>query len=38
MLKLFEKHNIKAIWFMPGHSLETFPDECAMVHEASHEM
>jgi len=38
MLKLFEKYNIKATWFIPGHSLETFPDECAMVRDAGHEM
>lgn len=38
MLKLFEKYNIKATWFIPGHSLETFPDECAMVRDAGHEI
>jgi len=38
MLKLFEKYNIKATWFIPGHSLETFPEECAMVRDAGHEM
>lgn len=26
LLKLFEKNNIKATWFIPGHSLETFPE------------
>ncbi|KAK6594461.1 polysaccharide deacetylase [Botrytis cinerea] len=30
LLKLFEKNNMKATWFIPGHSLETFPEECAM--------
>jgi len=38
MLKLFEKYNIKATWFIPGHSLETFPEECAMVRDAGHEI
>ncbi|KAI0012446.1 family 4 carbohydrate esterase [Xylariaceae sp. FL0662B] len=38
LLKLFEKYNIKASWFIPGHSLETFPEECAMVRDASHEI
>ncbi|KAH8664602.1 polysaccharide deacetylase [Xylariales sp. PMI_506] len=38
MLKLFEKYNIKASWFIPGHSLETFPEECAMVRDAGHEI
>jgi peptidoglycan/xylan/chitin deacetylase (PgdA/CDA1 family) len=35
---LFEKYNIKASWFIPGHSLETFPEECAMVRDAGHEI
>ncbi|KAA8567430.1 hypothetical protein EYC84_010447 [Monilinia fructicola] len=38
ILKLFEKNNIKATWFIPGHSLETFPEECAMVRNAGHEI
>ncbi|KAF5530425.1 peptidoglycan deacetylase [Fusarium mexicanum] len=38
LLKLFEKYNIKASWFIPGHSLETFPEECAMVRDAGHEI
>lgn len=38
LLKLFEKYNIKASWFIPGHSLETFPEECAKVRDAGHEI
>lgn len=38
VLKLFDKYNIKASWFIPGHSLETFPEECAMVRDAGHEI
>ncbi|KIY00241.1 uncharacterized protein Z520_03926 [Fonsecaea multimorphosa CBS 102226] len=38
LLKLFEKYNIKASWFIPGHSLETFPEECAMIRDAGHEI
>lgn len=38
MLKLFDKYKIKATWFIPGHSLETFPEECAMVRDAGHEI
>ncbi|KAH6963031.1 hypothetical protein DER45DRAFT_625131 [Fusarium avenaceum] len=38
MLKLFDKYNIKTTWFIPGHSLETFPEECAMVRDAGHEI
>ena len=38
LLKLFEKYNLKTTWFIPGHSLETFPEECAMVRDAGHEI
>ena len=38
LLKLFEKYKITATWFIPGHSLETFPEECAMVRDAGHEI
>lgn len=38
LLKLFAKYDIKTTWFIPGHSLETFPRECAMVRDAGHEM
>ncbi len=38
LLRLFEKYDIKTTWFIPGHSLETFPEECAMIRDAGHEM
>lgn len=38
MLRLFEKYNIKTTWFIPGHSLETFPEQCAEVRNAGHEI
>lgn len=38
LLKLFEKNNIKATWFIPGHSLETFPEECALIRDSGHEI
>ncbi|KAL1651217.1 hypothetical protein SLS58_000555 [Diplodia intermedia] len=38
LLKLFDKYSIKATWFIPGHSLETFPEECAAVRDAGHEI
>ncbi|MGH2586753.1 MAG: polysaccharide deacetylase family protein, partial [Dehalococcoidia bacterium] len=25
LLRLFERYQIKASWFIPGHSIETFP-------------
>lgn len=38
MLKLFAKYDIKTTWFIPGHSLETFPEEMAAVRDAGHEI
>ena len=35
---MFEKYNIKATWFIPGHSLESFPEEMAAVRDAGHEI
>ncbi|KAL2107275.1 hypothetical protein VUR80DRAFT_5442 [Thermomyces stellatus] len=38
MLKLFAKYDIKTTWFIPGHSLETFPEDMAAVRDAGHEI
>ncbi|PYH98902.1 glycoside hydrolase/deacetylase [Aspergillus ellipticus CBS 707.79] len=38
LLKMLERYGIKATWFIPGHTLETFPEECAMVRDAGHEI
>ncbi len=38
LLKLFKKYNIKATWFIPGHSLETFPEQCKMIRDQGHEI
>lgn len=38
LLKLFEKYNIRTTWFIPGHSIETFPEQMRMVVEAGHEI
>jgi peptidoglycan/xylan/chitin deacetylase (PgdA/CDA1 family) len=38
LLKLFDKLGIKTTWFIPGHSIETFPKETAMIVEAGHEI
>ncbi|EPQ57262.1 glycoside hydrolase/deacetylase [Gloeophyllum trabeum ATCC 11539] len=38
LLKLFAKYNIKTTWFIPGHSLETFPEQMAAVRDAGHEI
>lgn len=38
LLKMFERHGLTTSWFIPGHSLETFPDQTAMVAAAGHEI
>ena len=38
LLKLFDKYNIKTTFFIPGHSLETFPEDCKKVAEKGHEI
>ena len=38
LLKLFEKHSIKASWYVPGHTLESFPNQIAKIRDAGHEM
>lgn len=38
LLKLFDKYNIKATWFIPGHSIESFPGQMAKVRDGGHEM
>jgi peptidoglycan/xylan/chitin deacetylase (PgdA/CDA1 family) len=38
MLRLFEKYDLKTTWFIPGHSIETFPKETEMVVAAGHEI
>jgi peptidoglycan/xylan/chitin deacetylase (PgdA/CDA1 family) len=38
LLKLFARLGIKTAWFIPGHSVETFPAEMKAVAEAGHEI
>ncbi|KAH9479262.1 Peptidoglycan deacetylase [Psilocybe cubensis] len=38
LLKLFSKYGIKTTWFIPGHSLETFPEQMKAVRDAGHEL
>ncbi|KAF4503787.1 hypothetical protein G6O67_008882 [Ophiocordyceps sinensis] len=38
LLKLFAKYDIKTTWFIPGHSLESFPEDMAAVRDAGHEL
>jgi peptidoglycan/xylan/chitin deacetylase (PgdA/CDA1 family) len=38
LLKLFERMGIKTTWFIPGHSIETFPSQMKAVADAGHEI
>jgi peptidoglycan/xylan/chitin deacetylase (PgdA/CDA1 family) len=38
LLKLFDKYGLRTTWFIPGHSIETFPEETALVVGAGHEV
>jgi len=38
LVNLFKRMGVKTTWFIPGHSIETFPEQTAMVVEAGHEI
>lgn len=38
LLDLFDRYGLKTSWFIPGHSIETFPREMAQVVERGHEI
>jgi peptidoglycan/xylan/chitin deacetylase (PgdA/CDA1 family) len=38
LLKMFERFGIKTTWFIPGHSIETFPAQMQAVADAGHEI
>jgi peptidoglycan/xylan/chitin deacetylase (PgdA/CDA1 family) len=38
ILQLLERHGIKSTWFIPGHTIDTYPDACKSVVEAGHEV
>jgi peptidoglycan/xylan/chitin deacetylase (PgdA/CDA1 family) len=38
LLKLFDRFGIKTTWFIPGHSIETFPKQMQAVADAGHEI
>jgi len=38
MLKMFERFGIKTTFFVPGHSIETFPEQIKAVAAAGHEI
>ena len=38
LLKLFDRLDVKTTWFIPGHSIETFPAQCKSIVEGGHEI
>lgn len=38
LVKLFDRLGIPTSWFIPGHSIETFPTQCKTVVDAGHEI
>jgi peptidoglycan/xylan/chitin deacetylase (PgdA/CDA1 family) len=38
LLRLFKKFGLRTSWFIPGHSIETFPAQMQMVADAGHEI
>ncbi len=38
LLDLFERYGMRTTWFIPGHSIETFPEEVERIVAAGHEI
>jgi peptidoglycan-N-acetylglucosamine deacetylase len=38
LLKLFKKYNLKTSFFIPGHAIESFPDQVRRVADEGHEI
>ena len=38
LVELFRRFGIKATWFIPGHSMETFPQQLEQIVAAGHEI
>ncbi|KXT04766.1 hypothetical protein AC578_9746 [Pseudocercospora eumusae] len=38
LLKMFDRYGIKATWFTPAHTLESFPSQLAKVRDSGHEI
>jgi peptidoglycan/xylan/chitin deacetylase (PgdA/CDA1 family) len=38
VISLLEQHDIRSTWFIPGHTIETYPDAARAVAEAGHEI
>jgi peptidoglycan-N-acetylglucosamine deacetylase len=38
IVTLLQRHEIPATWFIPGHTIETYPEPCRRIAEAGHEI
>ena len=38
LLKLFDERQIPTTWFMPGHTIDTYPETCRNIAAAGHEI
>ncbi len=38
ILELLRRHDVPSTWFVPGHTLETYPTQCRQVFDAGHEI
>lgn len=38
LLRLFERYGLRTTWFIPGHSIESFPSQMQAVADAGHEI
>lgn len=38
ILRALEQHGVTATFFIPGHTIETYPDECRHIRDAGHEI
>src|SRR6478672_710833 len=38
LLKLLRKYDIASSWYVPGHTIETYPDAVSAVVDAGHEI
>src|SRR5665811_2607998 len=38
LVELFRREELRTTWFVPGHSLESFPQEMQQVMDAGHEI
>ena len=38
LVALMAAHDLKSTWFIPGHTIESYPTSCRAVFEAGHEI